>query len=87
MISNRFVYPRLIVDVLADVWVEDTLELSVKVFSLAVCADAVINMLFGVYVDLTIDVASDIGVGVLTDVNDSVLVAAMTVLSFTMPVP
>ena len=78
---NRFTYPCVIVDVLADVWVEEIREMLVGGFVINVWADMVIGTLSTVYVDVTFDDVSDIGVEVLTDVNTNVLIAAaMTAL-------
>ena len=61
---------------LTDVWVEEVNKVSIGVIVINVRADVVIDALTGVW-DVTIDVVSDIGDGVLISVNANVLVAAM----------
>ena len=79
MIFNRFTHPSSIIDLLADVWVEEIIKVVVRVFNIKVCSDPVIDILSGVLVDVTmIDLVSDIGVEVLSDVNANAVVAAMT---------
>ena len=79
MIFNRFTHPSSIIDLLADVWVEEIIKVVVRVFIIKVCSDPVIDILSGVLVDVTmIDLVSDIGVEVLSDVNANAVVAAMT---------
>ena len=73
MIFNKFTYPR----VLTDVYIEEIVEVVVRVFVINAWADAVIDALPRIYVDSIID---NIGVEVSTDVDTNVLVAAMTAL-------
>ena len=79
MSFNRCVYPCVIIDVLADVWVE--------VITINVRAGVVIGAVSDMQVDVTINEVSDIGVEGLTDVNANLLVAAMAALQFVMPSP
>ena len=81
MIFNRFKRLCVVIDVLADAWVEEVMKVSVKVFVINVRADVVIDKFSGV------QVVSDIAAEVLTDVNANVLVVAMTALQFPMPAP
>ena len=80
MIFNRFKRLCVVIDVLADAWVEEVMKVSVKLIVINVWAGVVVNALSGVWVDATIDVGSDIAAEVLTDVNANVLVVAMTAL-------
>ena len=68
MSFNRFVQPCVIIDVLADVWVE--------VVTINVRAGVVIGAMSGMQVDVTTNEVSAIGVEALTDVDANVLVAA-----------
>ena len=78
MIFNRFTHPRLIIDVLTDVCVEEVTKILVGGFVINVWDGMVIDTLSTVYVDVTFDDVSDIGVEVLTDVDANVLGAVMT---------
>ena len=78
MIFNIFVLPCVIIDELADVWVEDVIKILVGVFAINVWGDKVIDT-SGVYIDVTFDMP-DIDVEVLTDVNANVLVTVVTAL-------
>ena len=84
MIFNRFVYPRVTVDVLADLWVGEVIKALVGWFVVNVRAGVVLS---GVQVGFKIDVVSDIAVEGLTDVNANLLVAAMNALQFAMSSP
>ena len=81
IIFNGFTHPRVIIDLLADVWAEEVMNVFVGVFVANVWSDGVIWMLSGVFhgreVDVSIGAVSD---GVLTDVNTDVLVVAITTL-------
>ena len=87
VIFNRIIHPCVIIDVLADVWVEEVVKVYVNMSVINVWADVVIGTLSDVQVEVTIDVVSDIGVEVLIDIHVNVLVAAMTTLQFPMPAP
>ena len=76
MICNRFTFPCVIIDELADLWVEEVM----KAFVLKVWTDLVIGTFFDVWSDVTIDVVFNIGVEVLTGVYVNVLDVAMTAL-------
>ena len=78
--SKRIRYPCVIIDVLTDVWVGEIIGASVGEFTINVWTGVVVGVLSGAYVDVIIDVESDTGVEVLTDVNASVLVTAVPVL-------
>ena len=67
-------------DTLADVCIEEIIKVLVEVIVINMWVDAVVDTLSSMSVDETIDSVSDIGIGVLTDVNPTVLVAAMTAL-------
>ena len=81
MIFNRVTLLVVVIDVLADVWAEEVMNVFVGVFVVNVWSDGVIWMLSGVFhgveVDVSIGAVSD---GVLTDVNTDVLVVAITTL-------
>ena len=62
------------IGVLADAWLEEVMKVVGKVLTNDVETDVVIGTISGVYVE------SDIGVGILSDINDSVLVVAMASL-------
>ena len=87
MVLKRISHPRVVIDVLTDVWVEEVIKTSVGVFAINVWTDVTIGMLSGVKVDVVVDVLSDIGVEALADVDANVLVVAMIVLYFAMPSP
>ena len=76
---KRFTHPRVVIDVLADEWVEEFTSVSVKLFVSKVCAGAVIDTLSVMYVDVTIDVVSDTIAEVLADMNSNVLLSTMAV--------
>ena len=79
MIFNRFTHPCVIIDVLADVWVEEIIKILVGVFVINVWTGVVIDTLSGVSAEVIIDVVDcDIGVEALTAVNANVVVATMT---------
>ena len=80
MISKRILHRCVIIDVLTDVWVGEIIGASVGEFTINVWTGVVVGVLSGAYVDVIIDVESDTGVEVLTDVNASVLVTAVPVL-------
>ena len=48
VICNRLKHPRVVIDVLTDVWVEEIAKVSVKVFVAKVGADVVIDTLLEV---------------------------------------
>ena len=77
VIFNIFERLCVVTDVLADVWVEKN------------CIGVLLGeFVINVRADVIIDVASDIGVEMLTDdVNADVLVAAMTALGFVVSPP
>ena len=80
MISHKVAYlithPRVVMDVLADAWVDVS-----AIFIIANARD-------GVYVDVSVDAVSDISVvGVLLEVIANILELAMTALDFAMPTP
>ena len=88
MISDRFTHPCVIIDVLADVWVEEVIQIFVAVFVINVWADVVIDMLSGAQqVAVTIDVVSGIRLEVLTEVNANVVVAAAMTAALELPTP
>ena len=89
MIFNRLCpHTRVVIGVLVDVWVEDVIKAFVEVVTINVWGGGVvIDELSDVQVDVTINSVSDIATEVLTDVNLSVLVAAMTDLQFDIPAP
>ena len=87
MIFNRLTHPCVIIDVPADVWVEEIIKVLVGAFVINARADTVVDTWSGVYVDVTTVVAPDIGVGVLIDVNPNALVAALTAFWFAMRTP
>ena len=78
VIFNRFTHPCVVIDVLADVWVEKIVKVLVGAFVINARADTVVDTWSGVYVDVTTVISPDIDVGVLIDVNPNALVAAMT---------
>ena len=81
-------HPCVIIDVLADVRVEEIIKILVVVFTIGVRANVVIDTLSCVsLVDVTIDAVYDNGVEVLTDANTSSVLAAINDLYFAMPAP
>ena len=74
MVLNRKSHPCVNIGVLADAWLEEVMKVVGKVLTNDVETDVVIGTISGVYVE------SDIGVGILSDINDSVLVVAMASL-------
>ena len=88
MTFSRFTHPCVIIDVLADVWVEEVIQIFVAVFVINVWADVVIDMLPGAQqVAVTIDVVSGIRLEVLTEVNANVVVAAAMTAALELPTP
>ena len=88
MILKRISHPRVIIDVLTDVRVEEIIKILVVLFTIGVRANVVIDTLSCVsLVDATIDVVYDNGVEVLTDANTSSVLAAITDLYFAMTAP
>jgi len=86
--SKRISHPCVIINVLADVRIDEVVKILVGVSIINVRTDVVIGILSGVAVGVIIDAAtSDIDVEVLTDVNTDILVAAMTALRFAMSAP
>ena len=80
----------MIINVLADVRVEEVVKILVEMFIINVRAEVLIDMFSGVSVDvLIVVVTSDIDFveEVLTDANANVFVAAMTASWFTMSSP
>ena len=78
VIVDIFVYLCDVIDLMDDVWIEEEIEGLVDMFVINVwAADLVIVKLAGVYVDVTIDFVSEVGVEALTDANTNVLVTAM----------
>ena len=75
----------MVIDVLADVRVDDVIKMLVEVFVINMRDGVVIGTLSGANVDVTIAVVSDIAVVVLNTVNVNILVAAMIDLQFVMP--
>ena len=73
MIFNRFAHPRVVIDVLADVWVEEVIKVFVAVFVTNARAGVAIGTVSG---DATIDIVSSIAVELLI----GVFVAAMATL-------
>ena len=88
VIFNRFTHPCVIIDVLADVRVEEIIKILVVLFTIGVRANVVIDTLSCVsLVDVTIDVVYDNGVEVLTDANANVFASLMPALEFAVPKP
>ena len=78
----KYAHPCVFIDTLTDDvrWVEEVIKMLIEVFDIEVWRDAVIDTSSGVCVDMTIEVVSDIGVGVLVDVKAGDLVPAITSL-------
>ena len=79
MIFKRFAHPCVVIDLLADVW-GDFLFINTP-------TDVMIDTLSGEKVDSTTDVVPEISNGVLIDVKENVLVAAMSAFSFAISTP
>ena len=78
VIINIFVHLCDVIDLMDDVWIEEDIKVLVDMFFINVwAADMVIDKLAGVYVDVTIDFVSEVGVEALTDANTNMLVTAM----------
>jgi len=78
VIVNIFVHLCDVIDLMDGVWIEEGIEVLVDMFVINVwAADMVIDKLAGVYVDVTIDFVSEVGVEALTDANTNVSVTAM----------
>ena len=76
---QRFTHPCVVIDLLADVW-GDFLFINTP-------TDVMIDTLSGEKVDSTTDVVPEISNGVLIDVKENVLVAAMSAFSFAISTP
>ena len=78
----------MVINILADVWVDEVIEMLVEVFVIGVRVGVVIDTLPGVsVVVITYEGVSDVGAEVLTDMNANSLIAAMTALGFVMSSP
>ena len=77
VIVDIFVHLCDVIDLMDDLWIEEGITVLVDMFVINVWADMVIDKLTGVYVDVTIDFVSEVGVEALTDANTNVLVTAM----------
>ena len=70
----------MVMRVLADVWVEEVIDISSGMFAIGVWVKAAINVLLCAFSGVNIGAMSDICVEVLTEANVNVLVAVMTAL-------
>ena len=81
-------HPCVIIEVLADVRVEEIIKILIVLFTIGVRANVVIDTLSCVsLVDVTIDVVYDNGVEVLTDANTNFVLSAIADLYFVMAAP